>query len=200
MNVYKNLQALGVSPNIATNENWYSITKTRFIDERTNHMFMRLDENDGEFERADLDTVDFEKYDAVIVSDYDKGYLSVTDLEYIAFMHPLTFLDTKKRLGSWSSAFSFVKINGVEYEKTKDFLTDQMRENLITTRGREGCFYNGKQYEVPLVEVKDTSGAGDTFVSALCVEFCKSKDIDKAIVFANQCATSVVQKLGVATP
>jgi sugar/nucleoside kinase (ribokinase family) len=163
-------------------------------------MFMRLDENDGEFEKADLHKVDFQKYDAVIVSDYDKGYLDVADLEYIAFMHPLTFLDTKKPLGPWSSAFSFVKINGVEYEKTKDFLTDQMRKNLITTRGREGCFYNGKQYEVPLVEVKDTSGAGDTFVSALCVEFCKSKNIDKAINFANQCATLVVQKLGVATP
>jgi sugar/nucleoside kinase (ribokinase family) len=49
------------------------------------------------------------------------------------------------------------------------------------------------------VEVKDVSGAGDTFISGLCCEFLKTRDIKKSIIFANECATKVVQKRGVST-
>ena len=54
-------------------------------------------------------------------------------------------------------------------------------------------------FDVPLVEVKDVSGAGDTFISALCCEYVRTKDIEKSIQFANDCATEVVQKKGVST-
>ena len=43
MNVYNNVNTLGANANLVTNKNWESITKTRFVDKRTNHMFMRLD-------------------------------------------------------------------------------------------------------------------------------------------------------------
>jgi sugar/nucleoside kinase (ribokinase family) len=59
--------------------------------------------------------------------------------------------------------------------------------------------YREKTYPVEKVEIKDTSGAGDTFLAALSIEYCKSNDIDKAIEFANKCATIVVQKQGVVT-
>ena len=49
MNVYSNLLSLGALPDIKTNDNWQSITKTRFVDMRTNHMFMRLDNNDTQY-------------------------------------------------------------------------------------------------------------------------------------------------------
>ena len=47
------------------------------------------------------------------------------------------------------------------------------------------------------VEIKDTSGAGDTFVAGLSVSYTKNKDIDVSIKFANSCATQVVQRKGV---
>ena len=43
------------------------------------------------------------------------------------------------------------------------------------------------------------SGAGDTFIAGLVVEYLKTKDISKAIEYAQECATVVVQKAGVAT-
>jgi sugar/nucleoside kinase (ribokinase family) len=43
------------------------------------------------------------------------------------------------------------------------------------------------------------SGAGDTFISGLVCEYVKSYDIIKAIKFAQECATKVVQKVGVCT-
>ena len=48
-----------------------------------------------------------------------------------------------------------------------------------------------------MVEIKDSSGGGDTFIAGLVAEYIKTNDIDKAIRFANDCATKVVQKRGV---
>ena len=41
------------------------------------------------------------------------------------------------------------------------------------------------------------SGAGDTFLAGLVVEYLKSKNIEIAINFAQDMATQVVQKSGV---
>ena len=54
MNVYSNLLSLGSNVQIHTNSNWKNITKTRFVDRRTNHMFMRLDERDDEYGKINL--------------------------------------------------------------------------------------------------------------------------------------------------
>lgn len=199
MNVFKNVQAIEVSVDILTNSNWKEIKKTRFVEINSNHMFMRLDENDDKYGKFIFDQKVVSSYDAVIVSDYNKGFLEVSDLISIAKNNPITFLDTKKTLGEWSKYFTFVKINGSEYDKTRHTITYEMRKNLIITQGRKGCIFGNKTFDVPLVEVKDVSGAGDTFISALCCEFLKTKNIEKSIEFANECATKVVQKKGVST-
>tara|TARA_Y100000816_G_C26056280_1_gene554325 strand:- start:359 stop:1090 length:732 start_codon:yes stop_codon:yes gene_type:complete len=198
MNVYSNLCSFEIKPDIVTNKNWKTITKTRFVDKRANHMFMRLDENDDNYGSCDLSDINFNLYDAVIVSDYNKGFLTKEDLKFISLNHSLTFLDTKKKLGTWAENYKFIKINNKEYDLSKPYLNKKIEEILIVTQGPKGCFYKDKNYTVPLVEVKDTSGAGDTFMSALCYKFCQTKNIDLAINFANKCATQVVQKIGVA--
>lgn len=199
MNVYNNLKAMGVSVEILTNDNWKDIKKTRFIDKRSNHMFMRLDENDNSYTKCDLSKINFSDYVAVIVSDYNKGFLDKETIKQISLSHNLTFLDTKKLLGDWCENFSYIKINNIEYINSKELLTNKIIERLIVTKGPKGCLYRDEFYPVPLVEVKDTSGAGDTFISALCLEFVMTNNIDKSIEFANECATKVVQKKGVAT-
>ncbi len=86
-NVHRNLQSLNVKSNIYTNRNHQQIKKTRFIDEKTNHMFMRLDENDLNFDRCDLSEINFSLYDAIIVSDYNKGFLTNEDINFIGKSH-----------------------------------------------------------------------------------------------------------------
>ena len=199
MNVFNNVRAINPSVEILTNSNWKSIKKTRFVEMHSNHMFMRLDENDSQYGKFSFDEKSLKPYDAIIVSDYNKGFLSTQDLISISTSHSLTFLDTKKTLAEWSSNFSFVKINGVEYDKTIHTISEKMRDNLIITQGKSGCIFRDKVFQVPLVEVKDVSGAGDTFISALCCEYVKTKDIEASIQFANDCATTVVQKKGVST-
>ena len=57
-----------------------------------------------------------EEYDAVVVSDYNKGFLKDIDLQEIARRSRLSFLDTKKQFNiDWSDYFTFIKINEKEY-------------------------------------------------------------------------------------
>lgn len=199
-NVQKNLSSLAVETEIITNSNYNHITKTRFVDLRSNHMFLRVDENDDSYDQLNedtLDNIDFHKYDAVIVSDYDKGFINTGLLKKISISHPLTFLDTKKILGDWSDNFTFIKINNKEYEDTKHTIGENLRKKLIITRGPHGSEFQNKIYPVDSVEVKDTSGAGDTFISALCFKYVETSNIHVSIKFANDCATKVVQKRGV---
>lgn len=198
-NVKNNLIALGADVHVHTNANWQSITKTRLVEHKNNHMFIRIDEHDGEYGRSDLKTIDFNLYDAVIISDYNKGFLTEAEIKFIAISHPLTFLDTKKPVGNWCKNISYIKINNSEFQKAKGNLTKDVINRLIITLGPDGAQHCGKIYPVPKVETRDVAGAGDTFISALCVKMIDTKKIEEAIKFANTCATRVVQKRGVTT-
>ena len=70
---------------------------------------------------------------------------------------------------------------------------------MIVTIGSKGCKYQDKTYPVPEVSVKDVSGDGDTFLAGLVFKYLQSNNIQQAIKFANECATQIVQKRGVAT-
>jgi len=199
-NVQKNIQSLGVDADLCTNKNWERIKKTRYIDYRTNYMFMRLDENDNLYEKFEgIDDIDFLKYDAVILSDYNKGFLSEEDIHNIGIKHDCIFLDTKKILGDWCDLSKYIKINKYEFERSKHAVAPQMKEKLIVTLGSSGCCYKNKIYPVPKVEIKDLSGAGDTFIAGLVVKYVETKNIKKSLIYANECATKVVQKRGVST-
>jgi len=152
---------------------------------------------DLKLENQMIDKINFQEYDSVVVSDYNKGYLSEQILFEISKRHPITFLDTKKLLKNWCEEYSFIKINNKEYEASREVMTPTVLSKTIRTKGPHGCVYQNVLYPVNSVEVKDTSGAGDTFISALAVRYTEVKDICEAIKFANKCATLVVQKRGV---
>ncbi len=68
---------------------------------------------------------------------------------------------------------------------------------MIITLGPKGAKHRDVIFPVPQVEIKDTSGAGDTFVASLAANYALNQDISKAIESANDSATKVVQKKGV---
>jgi D-beta-D-heptose 7-phosphate kinase/D-beta-D-heptose 1-phosphate adenosyltransferase len=197
MNVYKNIEAIGASVDIITNKNWKTLTKTRYIDYRTNYVVLRADHGETLYGRCEIEEIDLNKYKCVVISDYNKGFLSEEDIAHIAKSSSVTFLDTKKILGPWANDASFIKINNYEFDKTKHRITKKQQNKMIITSGPDGCHFRGKRYKVPKVEIKDTAGAGDTFIAALASEYVQSANIEKSILFANQCATTVVQKKGI---
>ena len=79
-----------------------------------------------------------EHIDLIIISDYCKGFLEESDIEYICENNFNVFVDTKKRLGHWiRQIFDFIKINELEYMKNHEVLDDGFEDKLIVTLGKK---------------------------------------------------------------
>lgn len=195
-NTERNIKAIYKNCDIITNPEWDKVTKTRYMHKDSNHPFIRID-TDHHISRVQVSEIPLEEYDIVAISDYDKGFLTEDDIKYICENHDNVFIDTKKILGDWANKAKFIKINNYEYERSKHSISPILEDKLIYTKGDTGAIFMGKIYPVNKVEVKDVSGAGDSFFAALVVNYAETGDIEKAIRFANKCASEVVQHKGV---
>ena len=185
-NVYNNLKAFGIEIDLLTNEE--EVIKTRFIDEKSNYQILRSDE-EPEI-KPFSHQLPKNNYDALVISDYDKGFITQEKLFEISnsFVGPV-FIDTKK---TCIPENAFIKINESEFKKVTHFIPD----NMIITKGGEGTEYQGKLYPAEKVKVFDVVGAGDTFLAALTYGYIKYGTIDRAIPLANKAAAIAVSHTG----
>jgi D-beta-D-heptose 7-phosphate kinase/D-beta-D-heptose 1-phosphate adenosyltransferase len=191
-NVKCNLEALGCDVNYLCGE---TSTKTRLVDRRSNQHIVRID-NDAKCTAIEYITDVPLAYDAIVISDYDKGTVTYELIEELIATKIPTFIDTKKTdlermQGAW------VKINELEYSKIKTECT-----GLIVTSGSKGAraVHQDLSFSAPQVEVTDVTGAGDTFLAALTVKWLDQKDLAAAMQYAIQAASITVQHFGVYAP
>lgn len=198
-NVHRNIEAHVKNCNLITNDDWYNVTKTRYMHNDSNHAFFRVDSS-HDIRRIEvtnsLQSI-ISAYNIVVLSDYNKGFLLDEDIEKICSIHSNVFLDTKKILGKWANNAKFIKINHYEYECSKKYITDELEGKIIHTEGSNGCTYLGKNYPVDKVFVKDSSGAGDSFIAGLVIKYSQNSNIIESIKYANKCASKVVKYRGV---
>lgn len=190
-NVKLNLEKLGCKVDYLSGN---TSTKTRLIDSRSKQHIVRID-NDVVSDPITFETIIPPGYDAIVISDYEKGTISYGMVQDLIkeFKGPV-FIDTKKKdLAKFQGAF--VKINELEHSK----LISECN-NLIVTLGDKGSRYHSKIYPAVSVDVSDVCGAGDTFLSALTVQYLLTNDIIEAILFANVAAGISVQHLGNYSP
>jgi D-beta-D-heptose 7-phosphate kinase/D-beta-D-heptose 1-phosphate adenosyltransferase len=197
-NTHANLKALGVKTDIICNK--VDIIKRRYVDDKSGQMLLRVDINDfcPRMDSSVLSNINFGLYDAVVISDYNKGFLTKTDIKFILEHSTLSFIDTKKELGSWILSATYIKLN--KYEAQNNIpkrYQETITKKLIVTLGDKGAEHNGAKYATEKVDIYNVSGAGDTFLAALVFDYLETKDICRAIKFANECAAEVVQKPGV---
>ena len=201
-NVFRNLQSLGYDAQLFAPKSFP--IKTRYIEERSNALIVRVDTNDYSrlIDTNTLDTILNADLDCLVISDYNKGFLNADTIKILSDRH-LVFLDTKKIIGEWCTDIEFIKLNESEYFRNKEAVASpgiySFINQLIVTLGSGGTDYLYKNYPVDKVEVKDSVGAGDTFIAALAGRYSEHVDIHDAIRFANKASTVVVQKKGVAT-
>ena len=185
MNVCKNLEELKIDTDFQ--HQIHPITKTRHIHESSNTLLLRIDEekNIDRIDNTKLIKLDFWDYTMIVISDYNKGFLTEEDIAYIGFKHPNVICDTKKQLGNWCKDLRFIKLNRSEFENNKEFIeeNDWILEKLIVTLDKDGCMYNGTSYPTEKVEIMDISGAGDTFVAGFVKMFLDTDDISQSIQF-----------------
>jgi D-beta-D-heptose 7-phosphate kinase/D-beta-D-heptose 1-phosphate adenosyltransferase len=168
------------------------ITKTRYVEKKSNHMFIRVDEGEENLTQLNLDDIiNLEEFDIVVVSDYDKGFLTNEMITSIG-------RNSKRKLtNEIIESFTFVKLNESEYNQNNSL----DKNNIIITLGSKGTQHNDIIYPSPNPqETIDVSGAGDTFTSSFILKYFETKNIYQSIEFANKMSSIVVSKRGVTTP
>jgi len=211
-NTYENLKAIdrynhAVNIDFITCET--TIIKRRFIDKRYHSIIFREDIND-KCSRIDLSKYCLNKYDYIIISDYNKGFLTIEDIKNIYSLknnHCLIFIDTKQKLKNLCQYADFIKVNSYEFEQNINDL-DYIRKytSLIVTKGEDGATLFAKNknnieyFPTDKIILRDVCGAGDTFMAALVYHYAQHKNIHDSIIYANKCAGKVVSQFGVVTP
>lgn len=160
--------------------------------------------------------------DAVVVSDYGKGFISARllsailsaaekagkivavdpkNLDYSAY-GPSTVLTPNKREAEHASGVAIRDEKSLR-QAAEVILKKAGARHLLVTRGEEGMSLfseNGFHRHIPTFarEVYDVTGAGDTAIAALTLSLCAGADPESAAVLANYAAGVVVGKLGTA--
>ena len=182
------------------------LIKTRIINSMNARQIIRLD-NRETFSDSDIQRYknkcyysNFVDFDAIVVSDYNKGIIDDSIIKKLEKVECPVFVDTKKKnISIWKNIKNcYVKINSKEYNQS---FGHSDIENLIVTEGSEGCsFYkNGlldSLYKTDAVAVADVVGAGDVFLSAFVVAFLEKKPMTECMKFANKVAAISVTKFG----
>ena len=195
-NVNLNLAHLGIETAFITNNE--QIIKTRYVDHRSGQHLLRVDTEPKICQWSGQTPYEIFSYDAVVISDYNKGFLTYEHIEHIINLAKCpVFIDTKKQdLSRFSADHVYVKINELEYNNRFS-----IPKNLIVTLGERGSMLKqlgnaDKTYKTIQVEVSDVCGAGDTFLAALTYQYLLTSNIKIAIMFANTAASITVQHRG----
>lgn len=201
-NVHENLKSLGAEVHVHTN---FKEIKNRYIDIKSKQQLLRVDEknDNGGFTQIMYDLIDYDTYNAIVISDYGKGFFNRSDYTKLRenFEGPI-FIDTKDTyLDHYEGAI--VKINQYEQEKAGPVTKV---DNLIVTYGGEKVIWYKQRPDAPQlffppkVAAHDVCGAGDTFLAALTVRYVETNDMAKAIEFAMSAAAITVKHIGVYAP
>lgn len=197
-NTANNLSSQGVDVDIISNTE--EIIKRRYVDANTNKLFLRVDEND-QVQRYNVENLpdNIDEYDAILISDYNKGFLTEEDIQHISQKNDLVIVDTKKKLGEWARDITFIKLNRREYKNNIEpiQLHEWLKDKLVITLDKDGVIHKEVRYPAETDQVVDICGAGDTFIASFTRKFIETNDVSQSIVFANHAAGQVIQQRGV---
>jgi D-beta-D-heptose 7-phosphate kinase/D-beta-D-heptose 1-phosphate adenosyltransferase len=196
-NVCNNLIALGCDVTFFYTE---KCKKQRLMDIRSKQQLMRIDRDTQCRPMLNVFVTEakLKTYDAVVVSDYNKGTVDYMLIEWLRkeFEGPI-FVDTKKTdLAKLDGCY--LKINALEKSRATSLPTPN---NLIVTHGEQGAEWDSRVFPAEIAgDVVDVCGAGDTFLSALVYKFLQTNHMPDAIKFAHKASAVTVQHVGVYAP
>jgi len=189
-NVLQNLNSFNLDVDFLSNDS-NKIIKRRFVDEKTKHQLLRED-IDGDISPAEI----FKQldYDFIVISDYNKGFISDELIGYIVnHYRGNIFVDTKRKNFSLYEN-CFIKIN--KNELSKDFISPK-DSKIIITDGENGSFFEDQHYPAKKVDVFDVVGAGDVFIACLSLCYQITNDMHFSILFSNKMASESVKHSGI---
>lgn len=186
------------------------LEKTRFIDKRYGYILLRVDKGDtvppceSEKIKKLCRELKNREYSALVISDYNKGFLSATDIKLLAkaarSSSTFSFIDTKKTFSSELSYCDVAKINELEYRQNN--WESAANPFIVRTVGEQGSDIleggqNPRRITTDPAAIVNAAGAGDTFFAGLVIHWLWSQDVTAAVRYANRAARVAVSKSGV---
>ena len=194
-NVNSNLKAFGIDTTFLHQRLTQHIHKTRYVDQKSGQHLLRADSTHPNITPLDVSDIDnINDYDAIVISDYNKGFITYhTAIQLRTLFNGPILIDSKKTdLRCFEGCI--VKINELEYSRA-----ESIPRSTIVTLGSKGAMYDGKVYPSEEVKMFDVCGAGDTFLAGLTYMMLQGEPIVPCIEFANKCAAIAVQHQGTYT-
>ncbi len=158
------------------------------------------------------------RFDAIIICDYGKGFITQTLLDALKRLAPVVTLDPKPTRRLKLNGLTAMTPNRAEtlqlagrpaadtdwHAAAEAVLKKWRPKMLLSTLGEQGMclFQQGKPpHLIPTVarEVFDVSGAGDTAIAAFTLALASGATPVEAATISNHAAGVVVGKLGTAT-
>jgi len=195
-NTYNNMVAFYPNVDFISN-NPQEITKTRYVDEKSNQLLLRVDEEQtcDKISVDKINDITKKEYDLIVVSDYCKGFLSEEDIEKIGASCSLSIIDTKRKLTpKIIDCYDFIKLNILDYNKNTDTIN---KSKTLITMGSQGVLFMDKVFKVAkALQTFDVSGAGDVFTASFAHMTLRGASTKNSIEFAQDCCYQVIQKRG----
>ena len=207
-----------------------TLRKTRVVGQ--NQQIVRLDYEDVqtpgpllESEILKLFEASIGACDIVVISDYAKGFLSLSlsqaiirrahevGLEVVVDPRPQHrefYRGCDYLTPNWKESRALLRLPDAEplpeaVGNVARALASELSANVVLTLGAHGILFQGRngggQFSMPTLarEVFDVSGAGDTVVAAFALARASGADHELAVALANRAASVVVGKFGTAT-
>jgi len=186
-----------------TDPNYKTIVKTRYVEEHTHYQLLRVDIEDTNPEVSNeviskiIDSTDFNQYDYIILSDYDKGLLDKYELLYeIGQSKAKLIIDPKPNNMPYTNKAYILTPNVHEYEKSSYFGSIDT-DYIVVTLGKEGILLRSKTETTVIklgnpVHMYNVSGAGDVVLAVISACMMMDLPIVSACIMANDCASYTI--------
>ena len=190
--------------------------KRFYIDEK---QFLRIDNEEivNNWKPEKLHNINYNDFDIIILSDYNKGVLNNDWFKEIDSNN--IFVDPKKDDFSFYSNAKIITPNLNELQKASNLKINDDRslaiacklifkntklDFIVAKRGQDGLSIfndNGliKHFEAHEVSKPDVTGAGDTVIATFSLVYAYTNNVEIAAKYANKAASFVVNKSGTAT-
>lgn len=162
--------------------------------------------------------IEFDEYDLIILSDYNKGVLN--NRWFSSIKSKNIFVDPKKDDFSFYSNANIITPNLNELQRASNSKINDKNsiikacqlilqkasnlEYILAKKGDKGMTIVGrngfiKHIDAYKVDNPDVTGAGDTVIAAFSLAFAKTNNVEDSARIANAAAAIVVEKVGTAT-
>jgi D-glycero-beta-D-manno-heptose-7-phosphate kinase len=144
------------------------------------------------------------KFDAIIISDYNKGVITRKLIEVIKCLDTKIFVDPKPNNWLLYDGVYLIKPNKREYAQIVEKYNEKIEyEYLLVTEGRDGMTLitdetsnNYIHFDATAKDIVDITGAGDTVIAVVAMLTSSEISIEKAVEISNICAGIVISREG----